>query len=153
MPWPRSTPRLSAGVEGYMRPGCVHVTLQTMLDAATIATDGGAHNLRDAVKHLLERGQPLHSAALAPFARLMAPVTKQGIRKPFQSSEHRRRLPRCGRTRMLIALRILSACRHPLCRGDRSSAVPAALESHRSLSLSSRRAVQHGCFVPPTSVA
>lgn len=45
----------AVGVEGYMRPGCVHVTLQTMMDAAAIATDGGAHNLRDAVKHLLER--------------------------------------------------------------------------------------------------
>ncbi len=45
----------AVGVEGYMRPGCVHVTLQTMMDAAAMATDDGAHNLRDAVKHLLER--------------------------------------------------------------------------------------------------
>lgn len=43
-----------------MRPGCVHVTLQAMMEASAIATDGGMHNLRNAIKHLLERA--LHPA-------------------------------------------------------------------------------------------
>ena len=37
-----------------MRPGCVHVTMQAMVDAAAIATDNGAHSLLDSVRHLLE---------------------------------------------------------------------------------------------------
>ena len=45
----------NAGVEGYMRPGCVHVTLQATVAASAVASDGGAHNLRNAIAHLLER--------------------------------------------------------------------------------------------------
>lgn len=38
-----------------MRPGCVHVTLQATVAASAVASDGGAHNLRNAIAHLLER--------------------------------------------------------------------------------------------------
>lgn len=49
-----------AGVEGFMRPGCVHVTLQATVAASAVASDGGAHNLRNAIAHLLERELPIH---------------------------------------------------------------------------------------------
>ncbi len=47
-------------MEGYMRPGCVHVTLQATVAASAVASDGGAHNLRNAIAHLLEREPPTH---------------------------------------------------------------------------------------------
>jgi hypothetical protein len=54
-----------AGVEGYMRPGCVHVTLQATVAASAVASDGGAHNLRNAIAHLLEREPPAHCLLFA----------------------------------------------------------------------------------------